>query len=81
MTLAIHQKKNLIIINLKLKKGYNMDAYKMMQRLLDQGFTAEELLNELIQAMSEKESRENFEFIARMHDINLETNEGSENGL
>jgi hypothetical protein len=43
----------------------------MKDYLLERGFTAESLLNELVQAMSNQEGTENFKHIAAMNDINL----------
>lgn len=39
---------------------------------------AEDFLNELVKAMSSDEQRENFEFIARMWDIELDDSESED---
>lgn len=49
-----------------------MNGYEMLD-LLENIMGAEELLHELMQALSEKEARENAEYIARMHDLTEET--------
>ena len=42
-----------------------------MEKLLEY-MTAEQLLEELVRAMSEDEARDNFDFIVRMWDIEVE---------
>jgi len=49
-----------------------MKSYEMKNYLLESGFTAEQLLEELVQAMSDKEGVENFEHIAEMHGMDFE---------
>ena len=49
------------------KAGFRHD----LQELLLENMTAEELLTELVSAMSDSEARENFEYIARMNDIEI----------
>lgn len=39
---------------------------------------AEDFLNELVKALNSDEQRENFEFIARMHDIKLDDSESED---
>lgn len=39
---------------------------------------AEDFLNELVKALSSDEQRENFEFIARMYDIELDDSESED---
>ncbi len=48
-----------------------MFGYEMKERLIEH-LGVNVLLEELTKSMSEKEQKENFEFIARMWDINLE---------
>lgn len=48
-----------------------MNSYDMKCKLLEL-MGAESLLEELCQAMSEKEALENFEHITNMHDIELD---------
>jgi len=48
-----------------------MRSYEMKDFLIDSGFSAESLLDELVQAMSDAEGVENFKHIANMHDIRL----------
>ena len=53
------------------KAGFRHD----LQELLLENMAASELLNELVSAMSDEEAKENFEYIARMHDIDIEEEE------
>lgn len=43
----------------------------MKDKLLEMGFSTEALLDELVQAMSDREGTEHFQHIADMHDIEL----------
>lgn len=47
-----------------------MNRFNAMEYLLER-MGAENLLRELVDAMSEDEAKENFEFIDRMHDLGL----------
>ena len=60
-----------MIINYN-KAGFRHD----LQELLLENMTTKELLNQLVSAMSDDEARENFEYIARMNDIDIEEEGG-----
>lgn len=45
----------------------NWENFELLKKVL----TPDKLLDELMQAMSAKECKENLEFIARMHDIEI----------
>ena len=51
-----------------------MKSYEAMAALLEY-MPAEKLLEELVQAMSNQEGKENFQHIADMHGIELEFND------
>lgn len=49
-----------------------MNSYQLKEYLMERGgFSAENLLLELVHAMGEQDAKENFEFIAQMWDIEL----------
>lgn len=54
-----------------------MTTDEMFDVLLE-ALGAEDFLNELVKALSSDEQRENFEFIARMHDIELDDSESED---
>ena len=52
-----------------MPKLCDMNRVEVVQFLMEQGFTAEGLLDSIMQAMSEKEAHDNYEFICRMEGI------------